>query len=323
LKPFTRALAILLFAIAVLSVARSSPAAQCNRACLESTVGNYMAALVAHDPSRVKFSPDVLFVENAVAMKPGDGLWKTASALPTTFKIYVPDPVSQEVGLMCIMQENGKPVDVVVRLKLHDGKIVEAEHVVARNLSDRSLKNLQTPRPGLLAMVPPSERVPRAEMLTIGASYYQALVSADANNAPFADDCVRRENGMQTTSNPPPDKPGFASLGALGCAAQLKTGTFNYIKRIEPRRVEIADPETGLVMGFSQFRHPMVEKTYKITGVPGVDHNDLNIKPFDMVAVHIFKVSGGKMHEIEAMGFTLPYDSKTGWAKYDSQPQAQ
>jgi len=323
LKLFARALAILLFAIGILSVARSSAAAQCDRACLESTIDNYMAALVAHDPTRVKFSPDVLFVENAVPMKPGDGLWKTASALPTTFKIYVPDPVSEEVGLMCIMQEKDKPIDVVVRLKLRNGKIVEAEHVVARNLSDRSLKNLQTPRPGLLATVPPSERVPRPEMLTIGASYYQALVSADANNAPFADDCVRRENGMQTTSNPPPDKPGFGSLGALGCAAQLKTGTFNYIKRIEPRRVEIADPETGLVMGFSQFRHPMVEKTYKITGVPGVDHNDLNIKPFDMVAVHIFKVSGGKMHEIEAMGFTLAYDSKTGWAKYDNQPPAQ
>ncbi len=323
MKALTRIIAILLFAVGILAAAQPSQAAQCNRVCLKSTVDNYLAALVAHDPSRVKFAPDVVFVENTVPMKPGDGLWKTASALPTTFKIYVPDPVSEEVGLMCIMQENDKPIDFVVRLKIRDGEIVEAEHLIARNLRDSQLKNLETPRPGLLATVPPADRVPRAEMLKIGASYYQALVSADANNAPFADDCVRRENGMQTTSNPPPDKPGFASLGALGCAAQLKTGTFDYIKRIEPRRVEIADPETGLVLGFSQFRHPMVEKTYKITGVPGVDHNDLNIKPFDMPAAHIFKVSGGKIHEIEAMGFTMPYDSKTGWAKYDNQSSSQ
>jgi hypothetical protein len=302
LKALTRATAVLLFAIGVLAIAQPSQAAACNRACLKSTVDNYLAALVAHDPSRVKFAPDVVFVENTVPMKPGDGLWKTASGLPTTFKIYVPDPVSEEVGFMCIMQQNDKPIDFVLRLKIRDGQIVEAEHLIAGNLRENSLKNLQTPRPGLLATVPPSERVPRAQMLIIGASYYEALVSADVNDAPFADDCVRRENGMQTTSNPPPDKPGFGSLGALGCAAQLKTGTFNYIKRIEPRRVEIADPETGLVMGFSQFRHPMVEKTYKITGVPGVDHNDLNIKPFDMPAAHIFKVSGGKIHEIEAMG---------------------
>jgi hypothetical protein len=312
--------AVVAFATGVLALAQPSRAATCDRACLDKTVDTYLAALVAHDPSQVKFAPNVQFVENITPMKPGDGLWKTASAVPATFKIYVPDPVSQEVGFIGVMQESDKPIILGLRLKLRDGKIVEAEHIIARNLPERTLKNLQTPRPGLLATVPPSERVPRAQMLTIGATYYTALVSADANNAPFADDCVRRENGMQTTSNPPPDKPGFGSLGALGCAAQLKTGTFNYIKRIEPRRVEIADPETGLVMGLSQFRHPMVEKTYKITGVPGVDHNDLNIKPFDMVAVHIFKVSGGKIHEIEAMGFTLPYNSKTGWAKYDSHP---
>jgi len=320
LKSLTRTIAILLFAAAILAAAQPSQAAQCDRACLESTVDNYLAALVAHDPSRVKFAPNVEFVENLTPMKPGEGLWKTASALPTTFKIYVPDPVSGEVGFMCIMQESDKPIDFALRLKIHNGRIVEAEHLIARNLRENSLKNLQTPRPGLLATVPPDDRVPRAEMLTIGASYYEALVSADANNAPFADDCVRRENGMQTTSNPPPDKPGFASLGALGCAAQLKTGTFNYIKRIEPRRVEIADSETGLVFGLSQFRHPMTQTTFEIVGVPGVDHNDMSkTKPFDMPAAHIFKVSGGKIHEIEAMGFVAPYDSKTGWPKYDGQ----
>ena len=309
-----------MFAIGILALALPSQAAQCNRACLKSAVDNYIAALVAHDPSRVKFAPDVKFVENVVPMKPGEGLWKTASALPTAFKIYVPDPVSEEVGFLCVMQESDKPIELALRLKVRNGEITEAEHLIARNLRENSLKNLETPRPAFLAAVPPAARVPRDEMLKIGASYYQALVSADANNAPFADDCVRRENGMQTTSNPPPAKPGFASLGALGCAAQLKTGTFNYIKRIEPRRVEIADPETGLVFGLSQFRHPMKETTFKIVGVPGVDHNDMsNVKPFDMPADHIFKLSGGKIHEIEAMGFVAPYDSKTGWAKYDDQ----
>jgi hypothetical protein len=39
----------------------------------------------------------------------------------------------------------------------------------------------------------------------------------------------------------------------------------------------------------------------------------LNIKPFDLPAAHIFKIQGGKIHEIEAMGFVAPYNSKTGW----------
>ncbi len=299
----------------ILALAQPAKAAtaQCNRSCLKNTVDKYLAALVAHDPSKVSFAPNVKFVENTVPMHPGDGLWKTASAVPTTFKIYVPDPVSEEVGFLGVMQEKGKPIELALRLKIRNGKITEAEHLIARNLMARNLANLKTPRPGLLATVPPDQRIPRDQMLKIGASYYEALVTADANHAPFAGDCVRHENGMQTTGNPPPAKPGFGTLGAMGCERQLNTHTFDYIKRIEPRRVEIADPETGLVFGLSQFRQPMDEKVVKIVGVPGVDHVDMNFKPFDLPAAHIFKIRDGKIHEIEAMGFTMPYNSKTGW----------
>lgn len=291
--------------------------AHCDRACLIDTMNNYLAALVAHDPSQVPLSPHIEFVENTIPMHPGDGLWKAAAALPTTFKIYVPDPVSEEVGFMGVMEENDEPIEIAVRLKIRHGQIVAAEHLFAGNLKPANLKNLQTPRPGLLTTVPPSERVPRAQMLKIGLSYYTAVTTADANDAPFADDCVRRENGMQTTGNPPPATPGRATLGSLGCTAQLKTGVMDYIKRIEPRRVMIADPQTGLVFGLSQFRHPMKEKADKIIGVPGVTSVPMNIKPFDNVAAHIFKISGGKIHEIEALGHAgMPYNSKTGWENF-------
>lgn len=285
----------------------------CDRACLKGMVDSYLAALVAHDPTRVPIAPHAKFVENTVPTQPGEGFWKTAQAVPTTFKIYVPDPTARQIGFIGIMTEDNKPVQLGLRLKVHNGQIVEIEHLLARNLRETSLKNLETPRPGLLATVPPAERSSRAQMLKIGASYYDALVNSDGSAAPFADDCVRRENGMQTTGNPPPATPGRGSMGAMGCAAQLNTRTMSYIKRIEPRRVEIADVETGLVFGLSQFRHPMEEKTVKIVGVPGVDSVPMDFKPFDLPAAHIYKIQGGKIHEIEAMGFTMPYNSKTGW----------
>ena len=315
LRRLAKAVASVVALIGILAVAQPAQAAtaQCNRACLKNTVDKYLAALVAHDPSQVSLAPNVKFVENTVPTHPGDGLWKTASAVPSSFKIYVPDPVSEEVGFLGVMQEKDKPVLLALRLKIRNGKITEAEHLIARNLMERSLANLKTPRPALLAAVPPDQRIPRDQMLKIGAPYYEALVTADANHAPFADDCVRHENGLQTTGNPPPAKPGFGTLGAMGCERQLRTHTFDYIKRIEPRRVEIADPETGLVFGLSQFRQPMDEKVVKIVGVPDVDHVDMNFKAFDLPAAHVFKIRGGKIHEIEAMGFTMPYNSKTGW----------
>jgi hypothetical protein len=315
LKILSAAIAILFVASGAVATAQSPKPfpAKCDRACLTGAVDSYLAAVVAHDPSRVDLSPKIEFVENTVPMKPGEGLWKTASAPPTTFKIYVPDPVSEQVGFLGVMQEDGKPIQLALRLKIRHGQIVAAEHLIARNLRENSMKNLETPRPVFLATVPPAERDPRAKMLKIAAMYYPALTGADANNAPFADDCLRHENGMQTTGNPPPATPGFGTMGAMGCAAQLKTGVMNYIKRIEPVRVMIADPEIGLVFGLSHFRQPMTEKVEKITGVPGVTSQPMNFKPFDLPAAHIFKVFGGQIHQIEAMGFTTPYNCKTGW----------
>src|SRR3984885_5021299 len=106
-KLLRKALVFGLFAAAMSTAAN---AAKCDRACLDKTVDTYIAAMVAHDPSRVAWAEDVKFVENTVPMKPGEGLWKTASEGPTTFKIYVPDPVAQQVGFLCVMVENGKPI---------------------------------------------------------------------------------------------------------------------------------------------------------------------------------------------------------------------
>ncbi len=306
-------IAVTLPLLGATSIAAAADARTCDRFCLDKLVDSYLAALVAHDPSKVPLAPNVKFVENVVRMKPGEGFWKTASEVPTTFKIYVPDPVAGQVGFIGVMKENGKPVELGLRLKVHKGQITEAEQLVARNLRDTSLPNLQTPRLAFLATVPQPERTPRKQMLKIGLSYYDALVNGDGSAAPFADDCVRRENGMQTTGNPPAKTPGMGTMGAMGCAAQLNTKTMSYIKRIEPRRVEIADPQIGLVFGLSQFRHPMEEKFVKIVGVPGVEKVDLPFNAFDLPAAHIYKIWGGKLHEIEAMGVTAPYNSKTGW----------
>jgi hypothetical protein len=77
---------------------------------------------------------------------------------------YVPDPVSRMLGFIGIMQENGAPIQLGLRLAINDeGKIIEAEHQVVRNISDGNLANLRTPRPGLLStdVIPESERLPR------------------------------------------------------------------------------------------------------------------------------------------------------------------
>jgi hypothetical protein len=287
----------------------------CDRACLDGLADTYLAALVAHDPSKAPLSPQIRFVENLQRLKPGAGLWQTASAVPTTFKIAVPDPIAQQVGLIAVMQENGKPIELGLRLKVENGKITEAEHVVVHELREASLANLQTPRMPLLSSVPEPYRDSRGRLLYIGASYYDALDLNNGSLAPFADDCARRENGMQTSRNPVPSDPsqGMGLLGALGCAKQLDTQVMSYIDTIDNRRVWIADEQNGLAFGLSHFHHSMQKKEIHTIGVPGQETRKMDFKPFDLPAVHIFKIWGGQIHEIEALGFLAPYNSPTGW----------
>ena len=51
----------------------------CDRACLEGVMDQYLAAVVAHDPKRAPLSKDVKYTENDQVMKVGDGFWKTAA----------------------------------------------------------------------------------------------------------------------------------------------------------------------------------------------------------------------------------------------------
>ena len=296
-------------------------AESCDRDCLKGLADRYIAALVAHDPGQVPLATDVKIVENAKRIHPGEGLWKTATAGPTGFKIVVPDPYSQEVGGMVLMRSDGKPAQVGFRLKLVNGRITEVEQMIAVPRAP-SLANLQTPRPAILMDIPYEYRDSRGRLVHIAKSYYDALDNNNGSLAPFAPDCERHENGMRTAPfggplagsgipGAPPRPPSL--VGMQDCASQINSGTFQYITVIGDRRVDVADEQTGLALGFSHFHHAMTEKEFKIYNDPGRDVVKMNFKPFDLPAMHIFKIWGGQIHEIEAMGFTAPYNSPTGW----------
>jgi len=284
----------------------------CDRGCLLDVMHRYQAALVAHDPDRMEIADHVRFVENIAPTAVGNGFWQTASGLPKDFGIYAADPVAGQVGFLGVMQENGHPVEIAIRLKLQDGKITEIEHLIDHEVGEKFLPNLQETRPAFSQSVPDALRDSRVDMKQIASSYYKALVQSDGDAAPFADDCERHENGMRTAGGPR-TKPEPGHVGILSCHDQLETGIMSYIKRIEPVRVEIVDTEKGLVFAFSQFRHPMKQKYVDVTGVPDVKRVMLDFDPFDLPAAHMFKIYDGKLHEIEAMGFMAPYDAPTGW----------
>ena len=315
------AVAVAAAGVGVLGLASQASAQSCDRACLIKTTDQYLAAIVAHDPSKAPLAPGVVFVENVKRMQPGDGLWKTATGGPTAFKVYVPDVTLQQVGFIGVIQQDGKPMMLGLRLKLQNGKITQAEHIVSAPLGGDKNPNIVTVRPGLVSDIPAGKRLAHDKLLAIGKTYYDALDDNVGSKAPFAADCQRRENGATTAgegAGAPPTKDPNTSPIAHDCKGQIDSGSFIYIDRIEKRRMVAADPTTGLAMGFSQFRHPFTNLPYQVKHIDGTtsERNAQNMayKPFDMPAAHIFKIGpDGQMHEIEAVGFTTSYNSPTGW----------
>ncbi len=311
-----------------------------DRQGLVDLAGKYLAAMVKHEPSAVPFAEKVKFTENTAEIPVGKGLWTTASGGPSEFQIYAADPVAQQVAFLVMMKETDKDILLGARLKLENGKITEAEHLAIRDLGTSpmgqgALNNLKTPRPGLLEDVAPADKTTRDQLIKIGLTYYDALTGEDGKLTPFAAECERHENGAVTAGGKPqPQAPPAANapapkidpefekmmkaMAAAGpvantCEAQISTGTFSYITEIRNRRVLIADEQKGLAVGFSMFYHDSSLKEYTFKGPKGEMKMPSYQGTFNLPAMHIYKIKNGKMYDIEAIGYTTAYGTKSGW----------
>ncbi len=291
----------------------------------------YLAALAEHNPKSMPFAEKVKFYENAAEIPVGEGLWITAAEKPVSFQIYAADSAAQQVACLVMMKEAamGGPKDILLgaRLKLTAGQITEAEHLAIRDtFSKQQLANLQKPRPAFLEDLAPEDKTPREEMLKAGMAYYAALTGEDGKLAPFAADCERRENGTTTagtrekhaalpiTATDPETKKLMEAMAKMpqDCEGQISTGAFTYITDIKNPRVEVVDEQNGLVVGFSMFWHRSDIKEYQVKNMPGFDKLPSWQGTFNLPAMHIYKVKKGKIYDIEAIGFTMPYGIR-GW----------
>ncbi len=324
---------MLIVSLAIMGIACSQKslriAKDYDRQGLVDLMQRYIGALAKHTPGDLPFADKVKFTENTDKgiefLAVGKGLWETATEGPKGFEIYAADPVAQAAATLVVMKENNKDIIFGARIKLVDGKIAEAEHLVVRggSMSKQpfsSMPTMQKARPGFAEDIPAAEQMTREDLLKIGFSYYDALTSEDGTRAPFAKECERHENGMTTAGGKPPkpeDLPPGAAMptGGFGniprdCEGQLSAGVFSYITEIRPHMV-VADVQKGISVGFSMFRHDGTKRLPK-DAKPGTD-NKTTYGQFNLAAMHIYKIRNGKLYEIEAPGAMLPYGVKSGY----------
>jgi hypothetical protein len=314
------------------SPARAAAVDQCDRACLNSIVEKYIAALASHEPKKAPIAPGTRYTENGVELPLPDGLWRTVGTI-SVYRLIVADPKEGSVGFFIKAQENDSPVLVGTRLKIVKQEITEIESYAARlsNTVGGAAAALlgpeilgDTTRKQFITTLPPAQRRSREEMAAIVNSYFTGLENNQGDKVPnFADDCLRIENGSQTTGRP---VAGDAKPGALnlGCKEAFGLGYYREDTRLRNRRILAIDEERGLVYAGVFFDHDATLRSYKLKD--GRTNTVRNTAPWTWGIHEIFQINGaGQISQVEAVLLSVPYGMRPGFSTgmHMPSPQAQ
>ena len=89
----------------------------CDRACLKSTLDQYLNAVIKHDPAAAPLVAGFRQTDNGVAIRLGTGMWKSVTALGKVQRRYL-DAVSGQAAYFGTVEESGKPAIVTLRLRV-------------------------------------------------------------------------------------------------------------------------------------------------------------------------------------------------------------
>ncbi|MGH8226966.1 MAG: hypothetical protein ACREU3_03505 [Steroidobacteraceae bacterium] len=312
------------------AVAEAGPAANCDRACLDGIVEQYLAALPTHDPARAPLAPEVRYTEDGIELSLPDGLWRTASAVGK-YRLVVADPEQGEVGFFAKMRENGAPVLLATRLRVVDRKITQIESVVARSSDFFGAASGShphdvlgdAPRPQFRQVLPPADRRSRQQMIDIVNTYFTGIENNTGARPPlFASDCNRIENGAYTT-NRPLRAGGQPSSLNYSCKEAFALGYYHNDTRIRDRRYLVIDRERGLVYASVEFDHDATIRSYRLKNGRTVVVK--RTAPWTWMANEIFQINReGRISQVEAVLLSVPYGMRPGWhtGVHIASPQA-
>jgi hypothetical protein len=324
-----RVMASALLLASAATVAAAQPAA-CDRRCLEELVDRYLDALVRHDPAAVPLAAGARYTENGQRLTVGDGLWRSVRARGK-YLLIVADTEAQQVAFIGTLEEQnadpllGTPAVIALRLKLVAGEITEIEQFITRSVdAAKRVEALGRPHPMFAEAVPASQRMSRADLIATANKYFTGMQRNDGKgDYPFADDCNRIENGMQTTNRPTPagesrpDPKTASSYSAQwSCREQFESGLLHFVTRIRDRRFVAVDPERGLAFAFVFFDHAAGE-TRNFETPSGRQVAAGPAQPWTWYIAELFKIENGLIRRIEATLERVPYGMTSGWSSWE------
>jgi hypothetical protein len=292
----------------------STPASEfrvvCDSVCLTQFAERYLDALANRQPHRVPLAPNVRFTENGAELAIGDALWATADRLGDNRLIFT-DPKSGGIQLYASVVEAGLPSMLAARLKVEDRQITEIETSVLRQNADSpAMARFAVDRPIWNERVPDNQRVSREALIDIADSYFEGITQARGDITPFDDRCVRFENGGQMTLA---TEGNFGPVQAMSCQEQFAAGMLIIVTSVSNRRYLVIDEENQVASAIVTFDH-----RGNLDAVPFGNPNNTTpagqfSRPFSFLIFESFKVIDGKIRQVEATVFQVPYKMSPGW----------
>ena len=295
----------------------------CNRACLENLVDQYLTALVAHDPKRLPLSADVKYSENDQLLDLGDGFWKTVEGRGKYTHIWA-DPEFGQVAYMGTMREAGAPLLMSLRLRVELGRITEIESVYFKpgGAGPNSIPTMDAPfKPEDMwfKSIPPDQQMSRQELIAVADSYFSGLQHNDGKGVNgtgtynFTNDCSRIENGSYTAKAPPRNPPPADGIDAfaMDCMGQFKLGYYFVVQSIHHRRYPVVDRERGVVWSHAVFDQGTVNKGVLSNGKT-YEFRGFN-RPSSILVTEAFLIENGKIRRVEMVGPSAQYHMNSAW----------
>ena len=280
------------------------------RAELYKALDSYIAALKAHDPTRVKWAGQVRNTENNVALMVGDGVWATNTAVGP-YDLRFADTQTGQVALFTTVAETDDTSAMALRLKVSNGLISEVETLIVRQ-QDSGIKfegQKFENQPAMNEVLPAVQRLPRERMVSFASGYFDTLQLNDGTLfTRFHANCKRIENGVQTTHNA-----SFAvvPVARLGCEEQFRMGNYRYDTRLRARRFMMIDEERGIVLAAGFIDHAGQIADYKLTD--GTVVKSPVRRPHSFYLFEAFKLKDNSIEQIEANFITVPYNMPSPW----------
>ncbi len=124
--------------MAIIVGAMPAPAqTACDRACLRTMLDQYLAAVVKHDRTAAPLVVGFRQTENAINVRPGNGVWKTVTGLGKVQRRYL-DPVSGQAAYYGTVEEGSGTAVVTVRVRVENRQLTEADRPSPSSLPEDS-----------------------------------------------------------------------------------------------------------------------------------------------------------------------------------------